>query len=117
MISHVPTLLEHVSSVILSLVSFVPQMALMLVYTHRYFKQLGFCITLQTFTFVAFNKVCTVQVRLLYLAISIKSDQSLQYFIWYFSLLPLALPYLVFKSKIRPIIMAALWQGAQVFTK
>lgn len=63
MASHVPTLIDRVSSVILSLVSFVPQMALMLVYTHRYFRQLGFCIILQTFTFVAFNKVCTVQVR------------------------------------------------------
>jgi phosphatidylinositol glycan class M len=95
--SHVPTLIDRVSSVILSLVSFVPQMALMLVCTHRYFRQLGFCIILQTFTFVAFNKVCTVQ-----------------YFIWYFSLLPLALPYLEFKSKFRPILMAALWQGAQL---
>jgi phosphatidylinositol glycan class M len=43
------------------LLDFGPQLALLLSITFTYYKDISFCILLQTMTFVAFNKVCTVQ--------------------------------------------------------
>lgn len=36
----------------------------MLVLTWFYYRSILFCVFIQTFVFVALNKVCTVQVRL-----------------------------------------------------
>jgi phosphatidylinositol glycan class M len=57
---------------------------------------LTFCLFAQTFVFVTFNKVCTVQ-----------------YFIWYWSLLPLCLPQLRL-GLLRALIYFVAWFGAQV---
>jgi phosphatidylinositol glycan class M len=55
------------------LLTFFPQLVVTGIISHKYYHSLGLCFFLQTLAFVVFNKVCTVQ-----------------YFIWYFSLLPLA---------------------------
>ncbi|EGG14186.1 glycosyltransferase [Cavenderia fasciculata] len=78
-----------------SLASFLPQVVLLLAISVVYFNDLEFCMLLETITFVAFNKVCTVQ-----------------YFIWYFSLLPLVLP-ATSLSLMQGIIMFAFWMGSQ----
>lgn len=54
-----PTILSKLAS----LISFVPQVVLMAFFTFKYYRDICFCLFLQTLTFVAFNKVCTVQVN------------------------------------------------------
>ncbi|KAF2071935.1 hypothetical protein CYY_006750 [Polysphondylium violaceum] len=80
-----------------ALASFLPQVVLLLVITMVYYNDLEFCLLLETITFVAFNKVCTVQ-----------------YFIWYFSLLPLVIPFSSL-SLLKYIILFAAWMGSQGF--
>jgi phosphatidylinositol glycan class M len=71
---------NQASSLIVGLLAFLPQIILLLSFSFRYApngkpSNLCFCLFLQTLAFVAFQKVCTAQ-----------------YFIWYFSLLPLIIP-------------------------
>lgn len=61
-------------SMIQSILSFVPQISLVVLSGYKFYQDLPFCCFMQTFWFVVFNKVCTAQ-----------------YFIWYMSLLPLIL--------------------------
>eukprot|EP01117_Protostelium_nocturnum_P017659 TRINITY_DN7224_c0_g1_i1.p1 TRINITY_DN7224_c0_g1~~TRINITY_DN7224_c0_g1_i1.p1 ORF type:complete len:408 (+),score=81.24 TRINITY_DN7224_c0_g1_i1:145-1368(+) len=57
----------------IGIVAFLPQfLVCILLFTYKYYKSLPFCLFVQTFAFVTFNKVCTVQ-----------------YFVWYFCFLPL----------------------------
>ena len=51
---------------IISLLAFVPQLLLVLVFGVKYYKDLPFCCFVQTFAFVTFNKVCTSQVMKLF---------------------------------------------------
>lgn len=53
----------------------LPQISVVSAVGVRFARNLPFCLFLQTLAFVAFNKVCTAQ-----------------YFVWYFCLMPLALP-------------------------
>jgi Predicted integral membrane protein len=55
-----------------SVLTFLPQIALLTLAGVKYYKDLPFCCFVQTFIFVMFNKVCTAQ-----------------YFIWFFVFLPL----------------------------
>lgn len=75
---------------------FGPQLSLLLTITLVYYQDITFCVLLQTMTFVAFNKVCTVQ-----------------YFCWYFSLLPLALPWNQSMSIRTRIALPVAWFASQ----
>jgi phosphatidylinositol glycan class M len=83
-----------------ALAPFLPQVALVLVLSWFYCRgeRLYFGLFALTAVFVVFNKVCTVQ-----------------YFVWYFSLLPLVLPALrrsAVLSVQRAAVMFALWLAA-----
>ncbi|MQL98722.1 hypothetical protein Taro_031434 [Colocasia esculenta] len=60
-------------------------------------QDLPFCFFTQTVAFVAFNKVITAQ-----------------YFVWFFCLLPLILPWSNMKLKWEGLICILVWMGAQV---
>ncbi|CAM6125279.1 unnamed protein product [Calypogeia fissa] len=79
------------------LLAFVPQMSVQLVLIYFFAKDLPFCLFLQTFAFVTFNKVMTAQ-----------------YFVWYFCLLPLILPYTTLKLRWKGTVIMAIWTGAQL---
>jgi len=80
----------------LGIIAFIPQLLLILAFTHKFSKDLIFSMFLQTFTFVAFNKVCTVQ-----------------YFIWYFSILPLII-HDSSLTKFKSAILFLLWFVSQL---
>ncbi|KAJ4832782.1 hypothetical protein Tsubulata_018796, partial [Turnera subulata] len=87
---------EHVFSVVEKLISFLPQLIVQLVLICCFARDLPFCLFLQTVAFVAFNKVITAQ-----------------YFVWFFCLLPLILPWSKLKLKWEGICCMLLWMGAQ----
>nr|GEW05200.1 GPI mannosyltransferase 1 [Tanacetum cinerariifolium] len=80
---------EREFSVLEKLISFLPQLIVQVVLVSRFARDLPFCFFVQTVAFVAFNKVITAQ-----------------YFVWFFCLLPLILPWSKMKLK---------WEGKQVF--
>lgn len=75
----------------------LPPLAVSVALAFGYYRNLAACLFLQTFAFVAFNKVVTVQ-----------------YFVWFFSLLPVAWPSLAGPSKGRWALLWAAWYGAQL---
>ncbi|XP_037071790.1 GPI mannosyltransferase 1-like [Pollicipes pollicipes] len=81
----------------LALVTFVPQVLLVLALAAKFHRprHLLFCAFCQTYAFVTFNKVCTSQ-----------------YFLWYLSLLPPVLPRLS-ASWTEGALLLALWYFAQ----
>ena len=48
---------------LLGLLAFVPQLVMVVSLGIRFYEDISFCCFVQTFAFVAFNKVCTSQVR------------------------------------------------------
>ena len=78
----------------LSLITFLPQMILILTVTLFLYKDINLCLIVLTMIFVHFNKVITAQ-----------------YFIWYLSLIPLIIHrnFLFNKRKTKAIIMFAIW--------
>ncbi|KYR02827.1 glycosyltransferase [Tieghemostelium lacteum] len=88
---------DGINNLVIALASFLPQVLLLLVVTLVYYNDLEFCLFLETIVFVAFNKVCTVQ-----------------YFIWYFSILPLVIPSSSL-TLFKYIGLFLIWQGTQGF--
>ncbi|XP_029633767.1 GPI mannosyltransferase 1 [Octopus sinensis] len=78
-------------STLIGLITFLPQIILILAITLVYFADLPFCWFLLTVIFVMFNKVCTSQ-----------------YFLWYLCLLPLLLPSLQL-TVFHGLILILLW--------
>ncbi|CAO3694745.1 unnamed protein product [Umbelopsis ramanniana] len=72
---HIYLTFESGEAHILSLLTFFPQMILVMASGFAFGKDIFFACFIQTFLFVTFNKVCTSQ-----------------YFMWYLCLLPLVLP-------------------------
>eukprot|EP00698_Gefionella_okellyi_P000464 TRINITY_DN10420_c0_g1_i1.p1 TRINITY_DN10420_c0_g1~~TRINITY_DN10420_c0_g1_i1.p1 ORF type:complete len:424 (-),score=29.88 TRINITY_DN10420_c0_g1_i1:27-1163(-) len=79
-----------------SRMAFLPQVILVLIICVRWYKDLPMSMLLSTMVFVAFNKVCTVQ-----------------YFVWYQSLLPLVLPFTRLRFRWRGAMLLAVWLLAQ----
>lgn len=119
---------ETFVSRITGVVAFLPQVLLLLVLSLVYYRDLWFCLFLQTLTWVTFNKVCTVQVlyslvrrrwqqqRAFEAILTLLLSRSLartQYFIWYFSLLPLVLPSSRM-SAVTGCLLFTLWLLSQV---
>ncbi|CAI0541585.1 unnamed protein product [Linum tenue] len=84
-------------SLVEKLISFLPQSIVQLVLISTFAQDLPFCFFLQTVAFVAFNKVITAQ-----------------YFVWFFCLLPLILPWSDMKLKWEGLGCVGLWMGAQL---
>ena len=78
----------------LSLITFLPQMILILTATMFLYKDINLCLIVLTMIFVHFNKVITAQ-----------------YFIWYLSLIPLIIHrnFLFNRHKTKAIIMFSIW--------
>ncbi|KAG6404514.1 hypothetical protein SASPL_136763 [Salvia splendens] len=87
---------EHEFSILEKLISFLPQFIVQLILILRFAPDLPFCLFLQTVAFVAFNKVITAQ-----------------YFVWFFCLLPLILPWNNMRLKWRGLACISVWIGAQ----
>lgn len=88
---------EHGFTLVEKLSSFLPQLIVQLVLIFHFAQDLLFCLFVQTVAFVAFNKVITAQ-----------------YFVWFFCLLPLILPWSNIKLKWRGLACIVLWMGAQI---
>ncbi|XP_057464578.1 GPI mannosyltransferase 1-like isoform X2 [Actinidia eriantha] len=86
----------HEFTVLEKLISFLPQFTVQLALVFRFAQDLPFCFFVQTVAFVAFNKVITAQ-----------------YFVWFFCLLPLILPWSNMKLKWEGLSFIFLWIGAQ----
>ncbi|WZZ90738.1 hypothetical protein YC2023_119317 [Brassica napus] len=87
---------ERQFSAVEKLISFLPQFTVQLALVFCFSQDLVFCMFLQTVAFVAFNKVITAQ-----------------YFVWFYCLLPLILPWSRMKLKWEGILCIILWIGAQ----
>ncbi|XP_073289104.1 GPI mannosyltransferase 1 isoform X2 [Primulina huaijiensis] len=87
---------EHEFYITEKLIAFLPQFTVQLVLIFSFARDLPFCFFLQTLAFVAFNKVITAQ-----------------YFVWFFCLLPLILPWSKMQLKWKGLACIFLWIGAQ----
>ncbi|KAI9479161.1 GPI mannosyltransferase 1 [Coemansia sp. RSA 989] len=84
------------ASITMGLLSFLPQALVVTVLGFAFGKDLYFATFLQTFAFVAFNKVCTAQ-----------------YFMWYICLLPVIWPYNTLRLAPDTLLLIAVWFGSQ----
>ncbi|GFQ01837.1 GPI mannosyltransferase 1 [Phtheirospermum japonicum] len=87
---------EREFTILEKLIAFLPQLIVQIVLIFCFALDLPFCLFLQTLAFVAFNKVITAQ-----------------YFVWFFCLLPLILPWSNMRLKWKGLACISLWIGAQ----
>jgi len=88
---------ESLFSKILGLLTFIPQMLLIVLIGLYYYKDIIFCCFLQTYVFIAYQKVCTSQ-----------------YFMWYLCFLPLIIPQSkLMKKPIQAILLIIAWVATQ----
>jgi len=95
---HLYLAFEPTTSKIIGLLAFVPQMGLVVIFAYLFSSDLPFCIFLQTYIFVIFNKVCTAQ-----------------YFLWYISLYPLLIPSTKMKFKWEGLSWILAWIATEVY--
>lgn len=88
---------EHEFTLVERLLAFLPQFMVQLVLVLFFAKDLPFCLFAQTVAFVAFNKVITAQ-----------------YFVWFFCLLPLILPWTKLHLRWKGLLCIGLWVAAQI---
>eukprot|EP01018_Ginkgo_biloba_P007914 Gb_35994 [translate_table: standard] len=88
---------EHDFTLAERLMSFLPQFMVQLVLVLFFAHDLPLCLFAQTVAFVAFNKVITAQ-----------------YFVWFFCLLPLILPWTKLHLRWKGLLCIGLWAGAQI---
>ncbi|KAJ2469456.1 GPI mannosyltransferase 1 [Coemansia sp. RSA 2322] len=84
------------ASVAMGLVSFMPQAVVVAVLGFVYGHDLYFAAFVQTFAFVAYNKVCTAQ-----------------YFMWYMCFLPVIWPYNSQRLFYKALVLLGMWFGSQ----
>ncbi|ORX82723.1 hypothetical protein BCR32DRAFT_219176 [Anaeromyces robustus] len=88
---------ESLFSKILGLLTFIPQMLLIVLIGIYYYKDIIFCCFLQTYVFIAYQKVCTSQ-----------------YFMWYLCFLPLIIPQSkLLKKPIQSVLLIIAWVATQ----
>jgi len=88
---------ESLFSKILGLLTFIPQMLLIVLIGIYYYKDIIFCCFLQTYIFIAYQKVCTSQ-----------------YFMWYLCFLPLIIPQSkLLKKPIQTVLLIIAWVATQ----
>lgn len=102
----------------LSLVVFLPQIIIWITSAFKFSRHIELVCFVHTFTFVAFNKVCTSQVIQIHNVFNVihlltVSFFYLQYFLWYLSLLPLITPFLKI-SYLKSTWLIGLWIVSQV---
>lgn len=88
---------EHDFTIVERLMAFLPQFTVQLVLVLFFAKDLPLCLFAQTVAFVAFNKVITAQ-----------------YFVWFFCLLPLILPWTKFHLQWKGLLCIGVWVAAQI---
>ncbi|XP_078435268.1 mannosyltransferase family protein [Wolffia australiana] len=84
-------------SIMEKLVAFLPQLIMQSVVVFCFYQDLLFCMFTQTVAFVAFNKVITAQ-----------------YFVWFFCLLPLILPWTKMKLRSEGLTCISVWMFSQL---
>jgi phosphatidylinositol glycan class M len=88
-------------SPIKSILAFIPQVAILAVAGYKLYKDLPFCIFIQTFVFVTFNKVVTAQ-----------------YFLWYIVYIPIVLSrsqlWLDVSQRWKLYVGGAIWVGVEI---
>ncbi|KAK4562098.1 hypothetical protein RGQ29_004817 [Quercus rubra] len=94
---HIYLQLENEILVVEKLISFLPQFVVQFILVLSFAQDLPFCWFLQTVAFVAFNKVITAQ-----------------YFVWFFCILPLVLPWSQMKLRWKGLSCILVWMGAQL---
>lgn len=88
---------EREFSVVEKVISFLPQFAVQLALMFNFALDLPFCFLVQTVAFVAFNKVITAQ-----------------YFVWFFCLLPVVMPWSKLKMRWQGLLCILCWMGTQL---
>jgi len=86
-------------STAVAILSFLPQLLVLVLIGWAFHKDISFCCFAQTFAFVTFNKVCTSQ-----------------YFIWYITFVPLLVPFSTMPFLWRGLGLLGLWIVSQVPT-